>query len=73
MRPSMLYTRIILVLEDPLPELTKLIAAAINPAIPNMVSIIPNIFFSIFKRFMRTCSCKLQAAKLMLLSDKVLL
>lgn len=44
--PSIAYTAIILVLEEPLPELTKFMAAAINPIIPKIVSIIPNIFFS---------------------------
>ena len=57
-RPSMPYTVIILMLDDPLPELTKLIAAATNPTIPKIVSIIPNIFFSMFKGFIKTVLAK---------------
>lgn len=46
-RPRIRYTTIILTLVLPLLAFTKLIAAAIKPAIPKIVSITPKTFFSI--------------------------
>ena len=46
--PNMEETVIILKLCVPFPEFIKNTAAIISPIIPRTVSIIPNIFFSIF-------------------------